>query len=267
MKNSIKALLIIIIAFGTYFVFDDMYFKTLRKWLFEITNQLGVSHIVTYLISGVPLFMGVLFIGRKTDFFQNLGLDKSITKGFLFALVCTLPMYIGFSIVFTFNSEISLNTFLISIVSAGFFEELFFRGFLFGLLFKRTTLGFILSVLFGSIYFGFLHLYQSTEFAELLGIFLVTFLGSILFSWVYTEWNFNIWIPVFLHMLMNLSWELFSVSDNAFGGIYSNVFRLLTVAFIIALTVYYKKKKGKKLEITKKTLWLQNTPKFIKNIH
>ena len=166
-------------------------------------------------------------------------------------------MYIGFSIVFNFNSEISLNTFLISVVSAGFFEELFFRGFLFGLLFKKTKLGFILSVLFGSIYFGFLHLYQSTELAELLGIFLVTFLGSILFAWVYAEWNFNIWVPIFLHMLMNLSWELFSVSDNAFGGMYSNVFRLLTVAFIIVLTVYYKKKKGKKLEITKKTLWLQ----------
>lgn len=257
MKNSIKALLIVIVAFGTYFILDDLFFKSLRKWIFELTNQLGISHILTYLISGIPLFIGVLIIGRKTDFFQNLGLDTSITKGFLFALICTIPMYIGFSIIFDFNSELSLNTFLISIISAGFFEELFFRGFLFGLLFKKAKLGFILSVLFGSIYFGLLHLYQSTEFAELLGIFLVTFLGSILFSWVYAEWNFNIWVPIFLHILMNLSWELFSVSDNAFGGIYSNIFRLITVALIIALTLFYKKKKGEKLVVTKKTLWLQ----------
>jgi membrane protease YdiL (CAAX protease family) len=257
MKNSIKALLIVIIAFGTYFLLDDMYFKPLRKWLFDLTNQLGTSHIITYTISGIPLFLGTPLISRRLGFFESLGLNKSIIKGFLFALICTLPMYIGFSFVFDFNPKISLDTFLISVISAGFFEELFFRGFLFGLLFRKTKLGFIPSVFFGALYFGMLHLYQSTEFAELLGIFLITFLGGILFSWVYAEWKYNIWIPIFLHMLMNLSWELFAVSDNALGDIYSNIFRLITVGLIIVLTVFYKRKKGEKLVVTKKTLWLQ----------
>ena len=257
MNKSTKALLIIAISFGLYFVFDDMFFKDIRKWFFDLTNQLGISHIIAYFITGIPLFLGALLIGQRTDFFQNLGLDKSIIKGFIFALICTLPMYIGFSVIFEFNQNVKLNTIFIRVVSAGFFEELYFRGFLFGIPFRKTKLGFILSVFFGALYFGLLHLYQSTEFSELLGIFLITFLGAILFAWAYAEWNFNIWIPVFLHMLMNLAWELYSVSDNALGGIYSNVFRFLTIGLVIILTLLYKKRKGIKLTINKKTLMFQ----------
>jgi len=257
MNKSTKALLIIVISFAIYFVLDDIFFKEIRKWFFDLTNQLGISHILSYLITGIPLFIGTLLIGKRMDFFQNLGLDKSIIKGFLFALACTFPMYIGFSVIFEFNPNIKINTILIGVISAGFFEELYYRGFLFGLPFRKTKLGFILSVFFGALYFGLLHLYQSTEFSELLGIFLITFLGGILFAWVYSEWNFNIWVPVFLHMLMNLAWELFSVSDNALGGIYSNVFRFLTIALVIILTVLYKKRNGIKLTVNKKTLLLQ----------
>lgn len=255
MSKSTKAFLIVILSFGIYYLLDDIYFKSLRKWIFELTSQFGISHIITYTISGIPLFLGTyLIISRKSEFFEILGLNKSIFKGFLFASICTLPMYVGFSIIFDFNPEISLNTFLISVISASFFEELFFRGFLFGLPFRKTKLGFILSVMFGAIYFGALHLYQSTEFNELLGIFLITFLGGLLFAWVYAEWNFNIWVPVFLHMLMNLAWELFSVNDNALGGIYANVFRFSTIGLVIILTILYKKRKGIKLIVNKKTL-------------
>ncbi len=257
MNKSTKSLLIIIISFGIYFVFDDHFFKDIRKWLFDHTNQIGISHLITYLITGVPLFLGTLLIGKRIDFFHNLGLDKSIWKGLLFALVCTLPMYVGFSFLFELNREIKLNTILIGVVSAGFFEELYYRGFLFGLPFRKTKLGFVLSVLFGALYFGSLHLYQSTDFNELLGIFLITFLGGILFAWLYAEWNFNIWVPIFLHMLMNLAWELFSVSDNALGGTYSNLFRFLTIGLVIILTLLYKKRKGIKLTVNKRTLLFQ----------
>ncbi|MEL7270798.1 MAG: CPBP family intramembrane glutamic endopeptidase [Bacteroidota bacterium] len=262
MKNFNKALFIILISFGLYFALDDMFFKDLRKWFFDQTNQLGISHMLAYLITGIPLILGTLSIGRATDFFQNLGLDQSIIKGFLFALICTLPMYFGFSVMFEFNPNLKLNTILIGVVSAGFFEELYFRGFLFGLPFRKTKLGFILSVLFGALYFGALHLYQSTELNELVGIFLITFLGAILFAWVYVEWNFNLWVPIFLHMLMNLAWELFSVDDTALGGIYSNIFRFLTILLVIVLTLLYKRRKGINLTVNKKTLFLQSAEKY-----
>lgn len=259
MNRTLKILLITVLSFGSYFVIDDIFFKDLRKWLFEIISQLGISHIIAYAIFGIPIVLGTILIHDIKGIISGLGLDKSIVKGILFSLICTLPMFIGFAIVFDFNTEITVNKILISIVAAAFFEELYFRGFLFGQLFRFTKIGFIPSVVIGALLFATIHLYQSEDLSTLIGIFFVTLLGAILFAWVYIEWKNNLWIPIFLHLFMNLSWELFSVSDNAFGGIYSNVFRVVTLALIITITIIYKKKKGIKLEINKHTLWIKKT--------
>jgi membrane protease YdiL (CAAX protease family) len=256
MNTSTKNLLIIVISFGLYFIIDYLFFKEIRNGIFELINQLGISHLLAYLITGIPLFIGTLIIGGKTDLLCNFRLDKSILKALIVAIICTLPMYVGFSILFDLNLDVEINTILIGVIAAGFFEELYFRGFLFGLPFRKTRLGFILSVLFGAVYFGALHVYQSTAIHEIIGIFLITFLGGILFAWVYAEWNFNLWVPIFLHMFMNLAWELFSVSENALGGMYSNVFRLVTIALVIIITVLYKRRKGEKFKINKRTLLL-----------
>lgn len=252
-----KSLLVITISFGLYFILDDLLFKDIRTWFYSFTDQAGLSHMVAYAITGIPLFAGASLVNKRTNLFENLGLNKSISKGLVFALVCTLPMYIGFGLLFDVNSSIDIHTVLIGVVSAGLFEELYFRGFLFGLPFRNTRLGFLPSVLFGALYFGSLHLYQSTELNELIGVFLVTFLGGILFAWFYAEWDFNIWVPVFLHILMNFAWELFSVSDNALGGTYSNVFRVSTIVLAITLTILYKKRNRIGLTVNRKTLLLQ----------
>ena len=257
MNKTYKNTLITLIAFAIYFVIDDLIFRDLRNWFYDLTNQYGLSHILTYAITGIPLYIGTYLINRNTPILESLGLKKSIGMGFVFALLCTLPMFIGYGILFDLNTELSINTILIGVVAAGFFEELFFRGFLFGQLFRNTTLGFIPSVLFGALFFGSLHLYQSTDMVELTGIFLITFLGGILFAWTYVEWNYSLWVPIFLHMLMNLAWELFSVSTNALGDVYANVFRILTIALIIILTILYKKGKKLPLTINKNNLWVQ----------
>lgn len=257
MKSSIKALVVIVISFAIYYFLDDVYFKSTRQWFFDNTNQIGLSQMITYTLSLIPLLIGTFLITGKSGILESLGLRRSPVKAFLFALICTAPMFIGFSLIFSFNTELTFDRILIAVVAAGFFEEVIFRAFLFGLIFRYTKLGFIPSVLLGSIYFGSLHLSQGTEFAELTGIFLITFMGGILFSWTYVEWRFNLWIPIFLHMLMNLAWEVFSVSDNALGGIYSNVFRGITIALAIILTIRYRKKEGPKMGINKQNLLIQ----------
>lgn len=258
MKTTLKIVLIVLLSFSVYFVLDDLYFKELRNWINGIVNQIGISHIITYLIFGLPLFIGTYIVLRKESLLKSLGLYGSIFKGFLFAVICTLPLFIGFGILFEFTAKLSINTILISVVSAGFYEELYFRGFLFGLLYKYTKLGFFPSVLLGALIFGLIHLYQSTDILELIGIFLITFLGGIIFAWVYAEWEFNLWVPIFLHMLMNFSWELFDVSNNVLGGVYGNVFRFLSIGLIFGLTVVYKKQKKLRLEINKRTVWIKN---------
>jgi len=84
---------------------------------------------------------------------------------------------------------------------------------------------------------------------------MTTFLGAILFAWVYIEWNSNLWVAIFLHLFMNLSWMLFSVSENALGDNYANVFRVLTIALTIIGTIAYKRRQGVELAINRNTLW------------
>lgn len=267
MSKTLKVTLITVVAFGIHFLFDDIYFKNIRGSLNEVINQFGISHIIAYLIVGIPIFAGTLLISKKNAFFNNLGLDKSFLKALTFSVVCTLPMFLGFSLFFDLNTDIKLNTILISILAAAFFEELYFRGFLFGQLYKHTSFGFIASVLLGALLFGLIHLYQSNVLIELVGIFLITFLGAILFAWVYVEWNYNLWVPILLHLLMNLAWEIFNISDNALGGTYSNVFRIVTIALIITITILYKKREGIPLEVNRNTFLMkkQATTIYIKN--
>lgn len=254
-NRMVKVTLVTLLSFAIYFALDEAFFRTFRTWLNTYINQIGISHLITYTVFGFPLFIATLWLHERSSFFNSLGLDQSITKAFIFALICTLPMFIGFAFVFEFNHNLTLTILLISVLAAAFFEELYFRAFLFGQLFRYTRLGFLPSVLIGALLFGFVHLYQSNDMGELIGIFLVTFSGGILFAWVYTEWDYNLWVPIFLHLLMNLSWEMFSVSENAFGGAYSNIFRMITIALIILLTIFYKKRKRQSLEVNRRTVW------------
>jgi hypothetical protein len=256
-KNTVGVILITAIAFGVYFFIDKTYFADIRAWLNTFLHNMSVSHIITYLIVGIPLFLAVFWMHGVSHLFEALGIRRGIAKGFLIALICTIPMFLGYAIVFEFNSGITWQNIIIGAVCAGFFEELYFRGFLFGQIFRNTKIGFIPSIFICALLFGSVHLYQSQDLSTLIGIFLMTFAGAFLFAWTYVEWKNNLWVPIFLHMLMNLSWNLFSAGDNALGGVYSNVFRFATIAIVIIGTVVYKLKRGEKLAVNRNTIWMK----------
>lgn len=251
MKKESRFIAISLMAFTFHFVLDDAYFKVIRKYIFDQIDQFGISHILAYFIVGIPVFFGVILLHGKNRFFYGLGFDRSFWEGFIFTLLCTLPSFIGFSLLFEYDSDYSLNAFLITVVAASFFEELYFRAFLFGQLYRFTRFGFIPAVIIGAILFGMIHLYQGETLMEALGIFAITFLGGVLFAWLYAEWNFNIWIPIFLHFFMNLAWGVFSVSDTVLGSVYANLFRFGTVFLAIGLTLFYKRRRGIGLEVRK----------------
>ena len=256
-----RTILITLITFGVYYVLDDIFFNDLRSLINNYIGQIGVSHNLTYLISGIPLFIGVRLIHKRPYLFESLGFRGSFTKAFFFALMCTLPMVIGYAIVFDFNEKVGVNSILISAVAAAFFEEVFFRGFLFGQLFRFTRLGFFPSVILGSLLFGIIHLYQSRDLITAIGIFSTTFLGAILFAWLYVEWKNNIWVPIFIHFFMNLIWLLFSVADNALGGLYANLFRITSIVLIVSSTFLIKRKNGLPLEVSKSSIWMKQNMK------
>ena len=254
MNRTLKTSIIVVISFLTYYVISE-YFGKIFTAIDILVNFRIISYIITYIITGIPIFIGTTIIHGDFKIFKYLGLKGNFIMGFLLAVIFTLPMLIGGLIFFPFNYKITLPAIIQLTICAGLFEELYFRGFLFGQFFKYTKIGFIPSIILGALLFASGHLYQSTEFSVLIGVFLTTFMGAVFFAWLYVEWNYNLWIPVCMHFLMNLSWEIFTVSENALGGVTSNIFRGLTIALAISATVIYKKRKGLKLEVNKKTLW------------
>jgi uncharacterized protein len=104
MKNQTKTIAITYFAFAIYCLLDEIYFNDLRNTLNQIINNGGISHIITYLISGIPIYIAVVLIHKNNKLLNNLGFSGSILKGIFVPLLFTLPMFIGFAILFKFNS-------------------------------------------------------------------------------------------------------------------------------------------------------------------
>lgn len=206
------------------------------------TLAVTVMHVIVCL----PVVIVLLFLHGRKDFPRSLGLDGNFVKGLAFALISTLPLFIAFPVVGDFNGGLTWDKLVRSAFIAAFFEEVIFRGFIFGQLFRYCKIGFWWSVIIPSLLFGSIHLYQGNDPLSSLAAFGVTFIGGLFFSWIYVKWDFNLWCPVGLHFFMNLSWLLFTVEGNsvAAGGVVSNVFRILSVVVAIFLTNVYLRKRA-----------------------
>ena len=257
MNRTTRNIIITLICFLLYTIaFEN--FEKIMQLIDKAFNYRILSYFITYIIIGVPIFLGTYIINNSYKVFNNLGLSKNILQGLILAIIFTLPMFIGGLIFYKFNTKITIPNLIAGTIFAGLFEELYFRGFLFGQIFRNTRFGFFPSIIIGAIIFAAAHLYQSQDISILIGIFITTFLGAIFFAWLFVEWDYNLWVPIFLHTLMNLSWDIFNVSDNALGNVTSNIFRVLTIAAAIILTILYKRKHGQKLSINLNTLLIKN---------
>lgn len=197
-----------------------------------------------------PLIAAGFLFGFK-NLCNSLGLSGSFLTGFVFALITVSPMWIGSAMSGSLNADVAL--FVRSALLPGFFEEFLFRGFLFGLLFRYAGWGFIPSAMIGALIFGAGHLYQGSSIGESAAIFGITFMGALWFAWLFIEWDENLWIPIFLHIMMNASWSLFEVSETALGNPYSNIFRVATIALTVVITIV-KNKQRKKFAINRTNL-------------
>lgn len=194
--------------------------------------------------------LGFLFcLHKKSDILYSLGLNGNILKGLGFAALCCAPMLIGMPIIGSFNSNLTFDWFLRMVVIAAVFEEIVYRGFMFGQLFRYGKIGFIWAIILPAIFFGIGHLYQGDTLVESLMAFGVTALGALYFSWVYVECNYNLWVSIGLHIFMNFSWIVFPVEGNetSVGVLVPNILRVASIALTVILIIIYKKKSSSKV--------------------
>ncbi len=220
------------------------YGKRISSHFTDLSFTSDIAKIIyaySWWIVPVILVVGILY-GFK-NILKEMRLHQGLVIGFGFAFVTVLPMFLGSAMIGNINSEISTLKLIQSTLLAGFMEEWLFRGFLFGMLFRKLQWGFIPAAVLGAVIFGMGHIYQGVDFMQIVGIFAVTFMGAVWFAWLFIEWKENLWIPIFLHIFMNLSWILFDVSSNALGGVLPNVFRIITIALTVIFTIHYNKTK------------------------
>lgn len=251
MKKNISRSIIIILSFLIGF-----YGRGILDSYFNITNSIQLNYLrllYAYAWWIIPPVIVLWTLYGFKNILKELKLNQNFGKGLLWAAIMVLPMIIGSFLLGKLSTEITLIEFIKKTFCAGFFEEVFFRAFFFGQLFARLKWGFIPAVVLNAIAFASGHLYQGNSFNETFGVFIVTLMGAAWFAWLFIEWEENIWLPVCLHILMNMSWVLFDISETALGGISANIFRALTITISILVTIYFNKKNGG-LKITRKNL-------------
>lgn len=174
-----------------------------------------------------------------------LGLDRPPLPALAFGLAATAILPLGFALSAGFAPpERALLEVLRTALLPGFGEELLYRAFLFGILFRFAGWGFLPAALVGASLFAAAHLYQSDDAAEAAAIFALTGVGALWFAWLYAEWDYNLWVPVAFHTLMNMYWTLFAVSDTALGSAAANGLRLGVIGLSVAVTLRMRRRRG-----------------------
>lgn len=217
--------------------------------LLDIPGRTVLNSSVRDLLMALTVFIVLSIVVRPKEECSFLGLESNFIKGFLVAAISVVPLYVVFPIVGTINPDLSFPLLVRKSLLPGFIEELICRAFMFGLFFRYAKTGFFWAALFPAVLFGLAHIYQGHDMVSSLAAFGVTFIGAVYFSWMYAAWNFNLWVPVGLHILMNAAWVIFDVTGTevAAGGLISNIVRVASIALAIIITVYYQKKKGGKV--------------------
>ncbi|MBZ0097991.1 MAG: CPBP family intramembrane metalloprotease [Taibaiella sp.] len=208
-----------------------------------------------WLIGSSVLFTCIIITFALTSFnlkkaFHSLGLDKQLPAALIAAVICTLPMFLGAWAYAEPNRDFGWRAAFDMAIWPGFNEELVFRGFIVGLLVRLARWPIVPAMVISAMIFAWGHLYQAENPSEILPVFLVTSGAGVGFAIFYCLWGWNLWFPVFMHILMNLSFALFHTGDNVLLNETANIFRGITIGLAIITSVFinYRNKRKQAFE-------------------
>ena len=191
----------------------------------------------------VPLGVAAIVVSPKRCI-SALGLDGSVWTAAKVGLIATAILPITYALIAPVKSGNIGQEIFAGAILPGIGEEILFRGMLFGLLFRFAGWGFLPAALLGAAVFGIGHFYQGNSILEFLGIFGITAIAAVWWSWIYIEWDNNIWIPAAFHILMNMYFAIFDVAEGTLGSWSFFAIRAVVCLLSIALTVRHAKKRG-----------------------
>jgi membrane protease YdiL (CAAX protease family) len=196
----------------------------------------GYAFVMNTIWIVVPLAALVIQRRSLSKALGELGIATNPLRPLLFGFVATLPATIGFALTGHVNHDMAPRAFFLVCLYAPFAEELLFRAFAFGQLYRRAGWSFRGAMIIPAILFAAGHVHQSSDPAEIAGIVAITALGAFVFSYFFVRLGWTIWAPFALHALLNTLWFVFTPDKNALGGVSENIFRFgsIGLAFLIA---------------------------------
>ena len=167
-----------------------------------------------------------------------LGLCASIPRAVVFALIASSPMLLGFALTRSLTPHLQLRPLLFLTVLSPIVEEIEFRGFGVLQLKSRTGWPFWIVVWPSALLSGYGHMEQGGTLLESAGLFFLITAGGVTFAWLAQRWQ-SLWVPIALHICMNLWWHLFSVARTAIGGWFPFMLQNSSILLAILTTLYY----------------------------
>jgi membrane protease YdiL (CAAX protease family) len=167
-----------------------------------------------------------------------LGLCASIPRAVVFALIASSPMLLGFALTRSLTPHLQLRPLLFLTVLSPIVEEIEFRGFGVLQLTSRTGWPFWIVVWPSALLSGYGHMEQGGTLLESAGLFFLISAGGVTFAWLAQRWQ-SLWVPIALHICMNLWWHLFSVAKTAIGGWFPFMLQNSSILLAILTTLYY----------------------------
>lgn len=278
MNNSTKKALITLVSFVVYVLLSKLYYVQFWEVL---SANIGDSHLSSFLVSlllALPIAVGALLLDKAADFPRNIGLQGNIRQGlrvgwvalFTFMLLIiilslasryVLMIFLDFLNIFTSPSLLffTLLTLLL--------DAIIDQGFIFRNLFQHTRLGVLPIVLIIALVpavIGFIFflshpsysgttLWDTATFAGYIftDTLLIVLLNTFWIAWLYVEWKMNIWVVIFVQIVLELL-------NMCFHNLYINA---LIIASVVIYTVIYKRKHKLPFEVNKDNLWLKKHKK------
>ncbi len=238
---------IVLLVLGTFLIVNAIGLTAFRAWASELSGwpRMFALAILGYgLYLAGPLAVAALLFGRRR-MFAALGLTASPWPALALAAACTAVIWIGYAasapIVPPDGLAISIMR---GAILPGAAEEILFRAFLFGFLYRFAGWGFLPAALLSSFVFGLEHFYQGSAAIEAFGIVALTGIGGLWWSWLLVEWRWNVWVPIAFHVSMNAAFESFEIADNALGPMSTVLLRLVCIALSVIATVAIARRNG-----------------------
>ncbi len=181
---------------------------------------------------GCGTFPIALWLARRegTPLSALLGVGPGVVRGLAFGLVATLPMIAALA--FIPHPDFDLDLMFGSGVLGPFAEELLFRGFLFGLLWRAARWPAPAAVVASALLFGFAHEINVLPMAA----------GGAVLAWIAYRWN-SLWPAIGLHAGMNLCWDLLRVEHARPSMVpdLMSVAQALSVVMAVGLTLRFSR--------------------------